>query len=227
MGVTSHRDVTCKCERSAVSMAIADSGERLPLTRDTILSEAVEILKTHGIAGFRLKDLASNMGVTIPTLYRYFEDREDIVTSAYVRALQIQAEDIDALLSDDNPAFESMLDIYDFFQLIFGLTATGDLREHRLVRLRAMAATSHDEHLRREVSESFQIMDNAVMRVIERGQREGIIDPTVDAGSLSLLLRSIALGLALWDFDPSREGDLTEYWAVVSRAFSAFRVDRD
>lgn len=208
-------------------MSVAESGDRLPLTRDSILSEAVEILRTHGITGFRLKDLAANMGVTIPTLYRYFEDREDIVTSAYVRALQLQADEVEELLADDNPAFASIVDIYDFFAVIFNFTVEGDMREHRLVRLRAMAATAHDEHLRSQVAESFAKMDAAVIKVIERGQREGVIDPTADPSSLSLLLRSIALGLSLRDFDKDPSGNLSQYWLTVARVFNSFRIDQN
>ena len=52
---------------------------RAPLTRDVIVSQTLNLLDDQGLAGFRLKELAGRLNVTIPNLYRHFKNREDII----------------------------------------------------------------------------------------------------------------------------------------------------
>ena len=45
---------------------------RTSLSRELILDETALILMKQGAANFRLKDLADQLQVTIPNIYRYF-----------------------------------------------------------------------------------------------------------------------------------------------------------
>src|ERR1019366_9851459 len=60
------------------------------LTRERILDAVSEQLEHSGIAGLRLKDVADRLSVSVPSLYRFFEDREAMIAAAYVRDFSLQ-----------------------------------------------------------------------------------------------------------------------------------------
>jgi AcrR family transcriptional regulator len=51
------------------------------LTRDAILDEARTMIVAQGLAQFSLRRLATQLGVTAPALYRFFDDKAGIVTA--------------------------------------------------------------------------------------------------------------------------------------------------
>ena len=68
------------------------------LTPERILDAVSEQLERSGIAGLRLRDVAERLNVSVPSLYRFFEDREAMIAAAYVRDFSLQTfVDIDEL----------------------------------------------------------------------------------------------------------------------------------
>ena len=68
------------------------------LTPERILNAVSEQLELSGIAGLRLRDVADRLNVSVPSLYRFFEDREAMIAAAYVRDFALQTfVDIDEM----------------------------------------------------------------------------------------------------------------------------------
>jgi AcrR family transcriptional regulator len=50
-------------------------------TVEEIKATALELIEQHGTAGLRFSDIAAEMGFTAPALYRYFADRDELLTA--------------------------------------------------------------------------------------------------------------------------------------------------
>lgn len=55
---------------------------RLPVVQ-LILDQTIEIIEEHGEVAVRLRDLVSETGVALATIYKYFGNREGLLDSAY------------------------------------------------------------------------------------------------------------------------------------------------
>lgn len=51
--------------------------------RTKILEVAIRYIEEHGESSLRLRTIAAKVGIALPTLYHYFENREALVTAAY------------------------------------------------------------------------------------------------------------------------------------------------
>lgn len=66
--------------------------------RDRILYLAIEAIDKGGEAAVRVNDLAAEAGVTVPTLYRYFGNRDGLVIAAQTQRFRLtQNSDISVL----------------------------------------------------------------------------------------------------------------------------------
>jgi AcrR family transcriptional regulator len=50
-----------------------------PLTRDSVIEAARQLIATEGLDGVSLRRLAATLGVTAPALYAYVTDKEDLL----------------------------------------------------------------------------------------------------------------------------------------------------
>jgi AcrR family transcriptional regulator len=60
---------------------------------EKILAVAEELVAKHGVHGFRLRDVAAQLGVQIPSLYNHFKSRDDLLAGL---AAQLSTEGIAA-----------------------------------------------------------------------------------------------------------------------------------
>lgn len=123
------------------------------LTPDRILDAVSEQLERTGIAGLRLRDVAERLNVSVPSLYRFFEDREAMIAAACVRDFAAQTfEDLDELegiLASAVSAEDYELGFRKFMESAFG----EDHRRGQWRKLAAMAATRHDPQLVAQIAE--------------------------------------------------------------------------
>lgn len=76
-------------------------------TRDEILDTARQQMATAGASALSLRAIAREMQVTAPALYRYFKDRDDLVTELIVEAFTSFADTLEAARDNhagDTPA---------------------------------------------------------------------------------------------------------------------------
>ena len=112
---------------------------RARLSRDVILDNACYLLGEKGVAGFRLKDLAQRLNVTIPNLYRYFRDREEIFRATYARG---QVRDIELLCTVLNTRATTLTAESDLTTTIGDLLPAlvhASAQEQRIARFMALA----------------------------------------------------------------------------------------
>ncbi len=72
-------------------------------TRDEIMEVARRHIAEQGAAALSLREIARQMRMTAPALYRYFKDRDDLVTALIVTAFRSFADTLQAA-RDSQPA---------------------------------------------------------------------------------------------------------------------------
>lgn len=66
------------------------------LRRDAILAAASELLDREGLQGTGLNAIAAKAGFTKSNVYRYFESREDVLLTLFLREFESFVEDFEA-----------------------------------------------------------------------------------------------------------------------------------
>ena len=56
---------------------------RVPLTRDRILEQAIELIDRDGLEAFSLRKLSAALGVTTPALYTHVRNREELLVLVF------------------------------------------------------------------------------------------------------------------------------------------------
>ena len=165
--------------------------------RDVLLRTAARLFITEGFHTTSLDRLAESLGITKPTLYYYFKDKDDILFRceeiAATRVLQWITEALDA----EGPSIDRLM---GFFRKYI-LAVTDDyLRCFILIEEAALSDVN-----RRRIRRSERRINNMVRDLVERGIADGSIAPC-DSQIATFTMFGSANWVAHW-YKP--EGDLT------------------
>src|ERR1051325_1612853 len=86
--------------------ARASGDARRKITHEQLLAVAARQMNRKGVAAKVLKDVADELGVTRMALYRYVDDREDLVFQSYRRTCEALAGHLAAAAAASNDACE-------------------------------------------------------------------------------------------------------------------------
>jgi AcrR family transcriptional regulator len=193
---------------------------RQPITRDLILDNASVLLKQNGVSGFRLKDLADRLNVTIPNLYRYFADRESIIQATYVRSQGWDAEFLCGVLNAVSASLTPDSNFTDTIAEFWPMLLTEATHEQRNVRFKALAAL-HDGVQQLETPGSINEVHAATTQLFRQAQVHGLIDGSINPEALSLCIRSMILGMVLRDFGDNVHVSDDELASLVARFYQS------
>lgn len=139
-----------------------------------------------GVKGVTMDTMASELGISKKTLYKYCSDKNDLVSQTLELSVKTDTAEIDAIIAKNLNAIDEN---YEISQLV-----TEKLRELN-------PAVFHD--LQKYHSEVFQIFTNyrnghifeCVKNNIEKGQNEGLYSSDLDAELVSKLYLTLIDGL--------------------------------
>src|SRR5271154_6542285 len=72
--------------------------------RDRLCDVAAGLFATRGREGFTMRELASELGVSAMTPYRYFRDKDEILAAVRARAFDRFADALEAAVATPGPA---------------------------------------------------------------------------------------------------------------------------
>jgi TetR/AcrR family transcriptional regulator len=75
--------------------AIPDREEQLEIKRQAIIREAAKVFNRRGSHGTTLDDVAERLGVTKTALYRYVQNKNDLLFACHEEAMEIAREAMD------------------------------------------------------------------------------------------------------------------------------------
>ncbi|MEP6697250.1 MAG: TetR/AcrR family transcriptional regulator C-terminal domain-containing protein [Pseudonocardiales bacterium] len=68
--------------------SLADAGSRRPLSRDLIITTAIDLADEAGVTALTMRRLAQQLGVEAMSLYRYVNGREDLLEGIVARLVE-------------------------------------------------------------------------------------------------------------------------------------------
>ena len=191
---------------------------RTSLNRELILDETALILMKEGVANFRLKDLAEQLQVTIPNIYRYFNSREDLIASTFLNAYQKRAnEELARMRIPEKP----WKDAAEFFGFIREVVKDEDEDKEwlRMLRIQALSATSFDDETSGQMRQIGRQLQDALTSLFRAAQHQGVVSEAIKAESLSFIVLSTRIGFSLVDALEGQPVDDDEIWDVYQAAF--------
>ena len=191
---------------------------RTSLNRELILDETALILMKEGVANFRLKDLAEQLQVTIPNIYRYFNSREDLIASTFLNAYQKRAnEELARMRIPEKP----WKDPAEFFRFVREVVKDEEEDKEwlRMLRIQALSATSFDDETSGQMRQIGRQLQDALTSLFRAAQHQGVVSEAIKAESLSFIVLSNRIGFSLVDALEGQPVDDDEIWGVYQAAF--------
>lgn len=176
--------------------------------RREIVEAAERVFGRAGYWNATTADIASEVGITQPALYRYFSSKREL----FLEALAFRQADIQAAIQSALATPGTMAD-----KLAAMSAATESIvlahPELAMLRIQAIAVAAQDEEVRAGVLATIDQLFNGHKAMVAEAQREGSVaadvDPHVAAASITGLALffyvATTVGHPLADLEPDRE----------------------
>lgn len=173
-------------------------------TRDRIIEVAATLIDTNGESSVRIRDLADLVGITQPSLYHHFANREAVLEAAHLyRFTTKQSFYVDAFWCDTT-ACKSSADFRKVMSDFFNFAHSDASQPIREARLTVMAGALRRPSLMKAVDESLQFMANRMGDAFVIAQQNKWIRADLDVqafiywllGELTVLVFSESTGHA-------------------------------
>ena len=161
--------------------------------RQQILDAALRCFSRDGFHNTTTADIVRESGVSQGTLYLYFATKDDIVVALADDRHQGEAF-LNALAQREQDPIRGLLSLIELHGK--GLTDPGRV-DARRVGVQGWGEALRNPRIRSTVVEGVTIVREAIVRLIERGQRTGQIRPEVDPDAVARTLIATFQGLVL------------------------------
>ena len=160
---------------------------------DTATQEAMEAFWEHGYFATSVNDLLAEMGLNRGSLYGTFKDKKTLFLAALDKYAEQVAGEIGAIL--DAPSVRDA--IRDLLREAAKRARGEEGRRGCLAGKAALEMAPHDADIGDWVRRFHERKVELVEQTIRRGQRQGEIDPSVDARATARFLLNGMAGLHL------------------------------
>ncbi|WP_231716733.1 TetR/AcrR family transcriptional regulator [Burkholderia ubonensis] len=149
-----------------------------------VLHKAMEVFWRKGYEATSVVDLVDATGLGKSSLYGAFGGKRELFLAAFDAYRSDRARDMHRIL-DHGPARDA---IETFFRMIVRDAHAPKFANGCMSINQAVEMAPHDPEVRERVQSDFQYIEDALTRVIERGQGEGSVNGTRPARDVARLL---------------------------------------
>ena len=158
----------------------------------TALEAALECFWQRGYEATSVRDLAASMGLTAPSLYNAFGDKQQLFARALQRYLDCTTRDRLRRLETSLPPKEA---IFRFFDEIIEHSINDQKRKGCFLVNSALEVAPHQNELGIVIADQFANIEAFFKRTIGAAQADGTAPRGIDAKDTARLLLGILLGL--------------------------------
>lgn len=192
--------------------------EYLEARETEILRAAATRFAERGVAGTAMREVAEEAGVSVGTLYRYFEGKEDLVRALAESGRSLNRTLRDAAARKDKPRDR----LLEWVRLYLALLSDPEKRETLALSVRLWAESLDSEVIGEELRRTYLEQLTAVRDILReaQGERGGSrLDPDAGARAVIALLNDAALQVLI---DPDM--DLDAYGTMVEHLVESQRL---
>jgi AcrR family transcriptional regulator len=163
-------------------------------TRSRILHSAIDIIQAEGERSLRLRSVAAAVGISEPTLYHYFANREALITAAHAERYRLElSTTVDPFL----PAVMKCQTREQFIKIVQDVFIQSFKPGRNLIRAtraEIVGASIHREELRAEVSKVMRESLHPTIEALEFAQSRGWLSTDIDPETFAFLNLSLLSG---------------------------------
>ncbi|KXK40178.1 MAG: transcriptional regulator [Bacteroidetes bacterium OLB9] len=176
-----------------------------------IMEAATARIDTYGIQNLTIKNLATDIGLSEPALYRHFKSKNDILLGLlnyFITGMKNRLNNIpvnpDAMAADELRAiFNSQLQTFTNKPAIVSV-------------IFAESIFHYDEGLSYKVSEIMDLMHQYVNKNIEKGQKDGTYNKLIGASTLTtIILGGMRMTVLKWKISGHKSDLMKDGTAVL------------
>ncbi|MEY2958150.1 MAG: hypothetical protein RLZZ01_718 [Actinomycetota bacterium] len=191
-------------------------------TRARLIDAAIEVIEEHGESALRLADIAATVGIKQPSIYYFFQGREELVVAAQCERYRRTAAQAVGLFDSDLARASTKAEFVDAAERLLRFSFTHERSANRAIRLSLMAKALTSPTLLREINDASFESNRRFAEIIAEAQRKGWVTRAYSPMNLVVFLRGQVLARLLLEIDPERyDGD---EWTdlAVSTILSSF-----
>ena len=167
MGVGGLRSVSLPTDHSIFERHVGDGIEADQETRERILLAAASLFANKGYAGTAVREIVAAAGVTKPTLYYYFKNKEDLYVQLMDHATETFLQLVDAALAGPGRVRERMVALYSNIYAVFRERLDAVRLVYSMLYGPQGAAPTYD------LSKANQYLDSVVRQILQEGVAAG------------------------------------------------------
>lgn len=159
---------------------------------DEVLDAAIECFWRRGLAATSVRDLASEMGINVPSLYNAFGDKRRLFAEALERYAQQSMRERISRIETKYAGSEA---IEAFFKEVIARSLSDPDRRGCLIVNSALEVAPHDKELQLVIAAYLAEIESFFRRCLEASAREGGLTAATDTADMSRLFLGIFLGM--------------------------------
>ena len=159
---------------------------------DEVLDAAIECFWRRGLAATSVRDLASEMGINVPSLYNAFGDKRRLFAEALERYAQQSMRERISRIETKYAGSEA---IEAFFKEVIARSLSDPDRRGCLIVNSALEVAPHDKELQLVIAAYMAEIESFFRRCLEASAREGGLTAATDTADMSRLFLGILLGI--------------------------------
>ncbi len=170
-----------------------------------IIDKSIEIIGKKGIQGLTIKNLAKEIGVTEPAIYRYFESKNDILL-AILKDLEEASLELNKKIKTLNTdtigkvqfMFSKIIEIFSKTPSQISVVFSEELFKNEKI-------------LKDKIVEIMNLKEKAIEDIIAEGQQKGEIRNEIDNKTLALIVvGSLRFIVKKWDLQNQKTNLIEE-----------------
>ncbi len=175
------------------------------LIKTKIIQAAGRAFVEKGFQGTTMDEIAENAGLSKPTLYVYFKNKQDILRAGF-KAME---GDLSSKYFEDHDSLDALESVSD---LIIGL------QEKIPLTFEILSLTKKDEDLRKIYLDYNNGMVEALQIFLKKQQDKGTIRGDIDAHTLAKILMDIPFGMYVQLILTQSDENIHQYWSNALKA---------
>ena len=175
------------------------------LIKTKIIQAAGLAFVEKGFQGATMDEIARNAGLSKPTLYAYFKNKQDILRAGFKN----MEGGLDPEIYKESDSLDALEEISD---LIISL------KELIPVTFEILSLTSKDDVLRKSYLDYYNGMVESLEIFLKKQQDKGTIRGDIDAHTLAKILMDIPFGIYVQLILTQSDENIHQYWSNVLEA---------
>ena len=152
-----------------------------------IIAAAIEVADEKGLDGITLDAIAQNVGVSIPALYTYFENRDALLSALVLEVVRKTQVGLESVFSQDGDIRQK---VEELASLLFE-----ERKSYTNIFFQLPVLVHQNPKARDELSEIFHMIRVVIHDYLVRKKNEGMLSQKVDPDEATRIIFAITIGL--------------------------------